>query len=552
MTRTVHPRSRGEHVPARLAADRGRRFIPARAGNTGAGGASPSSAPVHPRSRGEHYQFRRHERLSSGSSPLARGTPRGSTSEPADWRFIPARAGNTCRCATAGTCRPVHPRSRGEHPSTPPSGPVTTGSSPLARGTPGARSPHARALPVHPRSRGEHRRKQSGASGTIGSSPLARGTLGGQDRLQAPRRFIPARAGNTISSKPAIPPRPVHPRSRGEHSDTGAPIVTPAGSSPLARGTQEPALRDVAPHRFIPVRAAPVHPRSRGEHSSCRRSPSPPAGSSPLARGTPRPHRPPPRRRRFIPARAGNTHTVSQSAPFFSVHPRSRGEHSRAKRPHCNAPGSSPLARGTRSRRERGHVLRRFIPARAGNTVRHPLRSTSRPVHPRSRGEHGPHSVAPVYYDGSSPLARGTPDERRRSLLVPRFIPARAGNTRRPRRGDRWRPVHPRSRGEHLDARVLDGAAGGSSPLARGTPEPLEDRAEVARFIPARAGNTRRASKGAASVPVHPRSRGEHNVTSSVVPSSSGSSPLARGTRVSAPRCAALSRFIPARAGNTS
>ena len=71
--------------------------------------------------------------------------------------------------------------------------------------------------------------------------------------------------------------------------------------------------------------------------------------------------------------------------------------------------------------------------------------------------------------------------------------------------------VHPRSRGEHGVALMARTPAGGSSPLARGTP--LAELAGPAplRFIPARAGNTRRRSPMSMRKSVHPRSRGEHN-----------------------------------------
>ena len=71
-----------------------------------------------------------------------------------------------------------------------------------------------------------------------------------------------------------------------------------------------------------------------------------------------------------------------------------------------------------------------------------------------------------------------------------RFIPARAGNTWRTRTPGRGRPVHPRSRGEHVTQVRLPWSGCGSSPLARGTPDSRLAGAGLFRFIPARAGNT--------------------------------------------------------------
>ena len=72
----------------------------------------------------------------------------------------------------------------------------------------------------------------------IGSSPRARGTADESPVMaQAPVRFIPARAGNTMNRHRCARRQPVHPRARGEHEDGGR-----AGPS------------------------VPVHPRARGEH----------------------------------------------------------------------------------------------------------------------------------------------------------------------------------------------------------------------------------------------------------------------------------------------
>ncbi len=71
--------------------------------------------------------------------------------------------------------------------------------------------------------------------------------------------------------------------------------------------------------------------------------------------------------------------------------------------------GLSPLARGTLRRPGDKLVLRRFIPAGAGNTIRASSNSSSRPVYPRWRGEHKDIPVSIRVNSGLSPLARGTP-----------------------------------------------------------------------------------------------------------------------------------------------
>ena len=155
--------------------------------------------------------------------------------------------------------------------------------------------------------------------------------------------------------------------------------------------------------------------------------------------------------------------------------------------------GSSPLARGTFRRNQDDTVACRLIPARAGNiTV---LVCCPRPcaAHPRSRGEHRKLKPHGTYAAGSSPLARGTYTRHSLVVLVPRLIPARAGNMRRREAFGPCGAAHPRSRGEHVPNIDVFTAARGSSPLARGTSDDAREAVGNPRLIPARAGNIRQA-----------------------------------------------------------
>ena len=274
-------------------------------------------------------------------------------------------------------------------------------------------------------------------------------------------------------------------------------------------------------------------------------------GSSPLARGTHGDAGPPGPRDRFIPARAGNTRARAPRSAGAPVHPRSRGEHIPSSHRRPLVRGSSPLARGTRGGEPGGGEQRRFIPARAGNTGRRWWTRRWTSVHPRSRGEHSPAATTGPARLGSSPLARGTHGGHMAHRLPPRFIPARAGNTARRTAPSLVSTVHPRSRGEHTSEIRRRIQAAGSSPLARGTRSSRSPAPPPWRFIPARAGNTRPGSTPPASRTVHPRSRGEHASGRYRRPALSGSSPLARGTPEPARQGASRSWFIPARAGNT-
>ena len=151
----VYPRSRGEHYDeaSHDNAEHGLsplargtrscprsgstpcRFIPARAGNTPFMAHKILTRSVYPRSRGEHHSALRTQVLTIGLSPLARGTLLVVTVALIDNRFIPARAGNTSAGSPPKRKVTVYPRSRGEHLERISMGFGRDGLSPLARGT---------------------------------------------------------------------------------------------------------------------------------------------------------------------------------------------------------------------------------------------------------------------------------------------------------------------------------------------------------------------------------------------------------------------------------
>ena len=171
-----------------------------------------------------------------------------------------------------------------------------------------------------------------------------------------------------------------------------------------------------------------------------------------------------------------------------------------------------------------------LIPARAGNTTRFLFLPLQPWAHPRSRGEHYPGAMLAYLRRGSSPLARGTLAAVEVAVDNPGLIPARAGNTSTASACSRaWR-AHPRSRGEHRVPLRFCCALPGSSPLARGTQTEEDAPLFTPGLIPARAGNTGQQSAAGSRARAHPRSRGEHRMTLPTMPSTTGSSPLARGT----------------------
>ena len=271
-------------------------------------------------------------------------------------------------------------------------------------------------------------------------------------------------------------------------------------------------------------------PLARGKLGCCTRS-RPWGGSSPLARGKPRHHRQNAHQRGLIPARAGKTQAAGENLRQVKAHPRSRGENAYLALPTVSAEGSSPLARGKHGRRARRDGLAGLIPARAGKTVlaRRPTQPT--PAHPRSRGENDATNKFADTLRGSSPLARGKPNPTRESHRLIGLIPARAGKTRRRSPTCSSARAHPRSRGENVLGQGLNLSEKGSSPLARG--KRINGQVEV-------------IERGA-----HPRSRGENAAVRDELVTVAGSSPLARGKRRAWLRVSESAGLIPARAGKT-
>ena len=197
------------------------------------------------------------------------------------------------------------------------------------------------------------------------------------------------------------------------------------------------------------------------------------------------------------------------------VYPRQRGELWRYCLPQQRKYGLSPLARGTLFDSCCALSQRRFIPASAGNSPGAAEKQLRRSVYPRQRGELILFLLSPIWNSGLSPLARGTRgrvpdvgDDRR-------FIPASAGNSLALRHGSQIFTVYPRQRGELCRYSFFRERAAGLSPLARGTPGGTAGVVLIRRFIPASAGNSKSTLCAALFPTVYPRQRGElskHNL----------------------------------------
>ena len=153
---------------------------------------------------------------------------------------------------------------------------------------------------------------------------------------------------------------------------------------------------------------------------------------------------------------------------------------------------------------------------------------------------------------GSSPRMRGTRGRELHARSPVRFIPAYAGNTRKALPELRVRSVHPRVCGEHPKHKQIYCEPFGSSPRMRGTRGRAAMSPRPNRFIPAYAGNTQWTGQAALPRSVHPRVCGEHKPSPDWWRRNGGSSPRMRGTQANCRHRHPRLRFIPAYAGNTA
>ena len=181
--------------------------------------------PVHPRGCGEHVRWAKMGQSVSGSSPRMRGTFCFQGLFCCLNRFIPADAGNIRYRRWFSCHRSVHPRGCGEH------------------------------VCVH-----------YGFNLCGGSSPRMRGTSAATPKTLADSRFIPADAGNIVPTYLSFSPISVHPRGCGEHVVYVIDEAQFYGSSPRMRGTSDTPGNQGQGQRFIPADAGNIisstrHPR---------------------------------------------------------------------------------------------------------------------------------------------------------------------------------------------------------------------------------------------------------------------------------------------------
>ena len=193
--------------------------------------------------------------------------------------------------------------------------------------------------------------------------------------------------------------------------------------------------------------------------------------------------------------------------------------------------GLSPLARGNRFRKTGLQMLPRPIPARAGEPS--PLGSAAlQPgAYPRSRGGTEVRPSLNRLPQGLSPLARGNPANAQRMRAAAGPIPARAGEPHSSRLPRSFKRAYPRSRGGTVARGNSLANKQGLSPLARGNQTNRGGLDFLFGPIPARAGEPFMIFPFPLVIGAYPRSRGGTLISVLTMKTLLGLSPLARGNR---------------------
>ena len=132
---------------------------------------------------------------------------------------------------------------------------------------------------VHPHTRGDHYPYRSTTQRETGSPPHAWGSLLIPADKACYYWFTPTRVGITQSASSKASTASVHPHTRGDHGDNLLQGFLSGGSPPHAWGSHSPRVRYGSRNRFTPTRvgityvigmktlALPVHPHTRGDHT---------------------------------------------------------------------------------------------------------------------------------------------------------------------------------------------------------------------------------------------------------------------------------------------
>ena len=186
-------------------------------------------------------------------------------------------------------------------------------------------------------------------------------------------------------------------------------------------------------------------------------------------------------------------------------HPRTCGESYRRALTAADSAGPSPHLRGILDAAYSWPVSGRAIPAPAGNPTVNRWRRQDLPGHPRTCGESVWGATLQVRAGGPSPHLRGIPGAWHQGRHGRWAIPAPAGDPRPWSARRRIWPGHPRTCGESVARSYNKTGVAGPSPHLRGIRFDRHGIHLLPRAIPAPAGNPRCSSTRPSSGRGHPR-----------------------------------------------
>ena len=237
-----------------------------------------------------------------------------------------------------------------------------------------------------------------------------------------------------------------------------------------------------------------------------------------------------------IPACAGEPPSVGFSRDMISVYPRVCGGTTPTAPFSRSIHGLSPRVRGNRSAQCPAPLLPRSIPACAGEPTSHGEWMPLPQVYPRVCGGTGRPALAQVAIRGLSPRVRGNHIEQTAGMFMVRSIPACAGEPMYDTQTEGLVGVYPRVCGGTHGAGTRRPPGDGLSPRVRGNQRRPRPGLHMLGSIPACAGEPTRGRAYRHCTGVYPRVCGGTAAFCNHSPAESGLSPRVRGNRAGATR----------------
>jgi len=173
-----------------------------------------------------------------------------------------------------------------------------------------------------------------------------------------------------------------------------------------------------------------------------------------------------------------------------AVHPHTRGDHDPVIMLEQRLDGSPPHTWGPRRSLGSASPVFRFTPTHVGTTEASIKSLMASMVHPHTRGDHWTIPQTILSFRGSPPHTWGPPNRTARLDDGYRFTPTHVGTTAPPYRSAKSWPVHPHTRGDHQVVLFLYSCYYGSPPHTWGPLRSVRPGVRSLRFTPTHVGTT--------------------------------------------------------------